>query len=205
MNRREVKVPLLAALFLSVTVTGVAAQAARSGADYADQFGEGAWVILTYPDTLLPLMAIGILVGLWRRDSMMRAWIALASGLVLGMVSSAFVAPPGVIWLSAMGVLTATLAALLPRLSMLLSLALAFLTGLLAMMVNLGGYRMFELPVLVYAGIFVAANFVFVTAAGLTGLSVERFPAPATSILFRVFSSWIAAILLLFLAFEWQG
>lgn len=205
MNRHDLKVPLQAALFLLATMGRAEAHAFRSGADFYDQFLEGASVVLAYPGILLPLIAVGILAGLWHDDGMACAWPSLTSGLVLGIPLSVFAGPVVAIWLIGLGVLTAVLAALLPRHGTVQVVALAFLTGLLAMMTSLEGHGLFELPAFIYAGIFVAGNFAFVASANLTRMTIERFPADATSILFRVFASWIGAMLLLFLAFEWRG
>ena len=205
MNRYALKVPLLAALFLSAATARTEAHAFRSGADFYEQFLEGASVILAYPGTLLPVMAIGILAGLWDRNGMVRAWPAFAAGLVLGMPLSALIGPAIAIWLIALGVLTASLAALLSQHNAIQCLILSFLTGLLAMMVSLEGHGLFELAGFIYVGIFVAANIVFVATANVTRMTIEQFRTAVTSIAFRVFASWIAAMLLLFLAFEWRG
>lgn len=205
MKKQKRKVPLLAALFLTATTSNAAAHAFRSGAEHYDQFLEGASVILAYAGTLLPLTASGILAGLWHVDGMVRTWPALAAGLLLGLPLSVYASPMIVIGLVALGVVTAVLAALLPHHTAIECRVLAFLTGLLAMMASLEGHGLFELPVLIYAGIILTASFVFVAAANLTRMSIERFPNHVTVIVFRVLASWIAAILLLFLAFQWRG
>ncbi len=195
----------LAAVLSSATVTRAYAHAFKSGTDLYEQFVEGGSVIVIYPEVLLPLCAAGILVGLWHADGMVRSWPVFALGLILGVPSAVLVGPWIALWLIGLGLLTAFLAALLSRHGKAQCLILAFLTGLVSIMSSLEGHALFELPVFIYLGILFVANIAFVASANLTRMTIDRFQFAAVPIIFRVAASWIATILLLFLAFELRG
>ncbi len=197
--------PALAA-FWSLALTEQAdAHAFRSGLDYYEQFQEGVGVVLAYPGTLFPILALGILIGLWHTDGILRALPFFAAGLVIGLPLAALAGPSVATWLIALGFVTAVLAALLPRHNRLEVLALSFGTGLLAMMTSLEGHGFFELPVAIHLGIVLAALFAFVASANAARMAIMRFAGPVSAIVFRIAASWIAAALILFLAFEWRG
>lgn len=205
MNRHIFHLPGLVALIFAVTTGGVQAHAFRSGSDAYAQFLEGTSVILFYPESLLPLVAAGILVGLWHKDGMGWSWPAFAVGLLIGLPLSVLVGPWVKILLMVLGVLTGALAALLPRHNKPEALAIAFATGLFVMLVSLEGHGLFELPLFIYVGILFMANLAFIIPANVTRMSLERFTFDALPIIFRVAASWIATILILLLAFEMRG
>ncbi|MEL7272147.1 MAG: hypothetical protein AAGK33_01800 [Pseudomonadota bacterium] len=190
---------------MSAVPTVANAHAFQSGLDYYEQFLEGASVITLYPQALLPLMALGLLAALWHKDGMARCWPAFAVGLVVGLPLSALVGPWVIPTLMILGLVTAVLAALLSRHHPMPCLALAFLTGLFAMLASLEGHGLFELPLFIYAGILFMANLVFMATANLSRLALDTFTAKPVPIAFRVAASWIATVLVLFLAFQLRG
>ncbi|MDJ0824640.1 MAG: hypothetical protein QNJ16_03970 [Rhodobacter sp.] len=177
------------------------AHAFQSGADYYAQFLEGAGVILWYPETLLPLLSLGILLSLWHPEGMLRAWPAFLMGLLAGIPLAAFVGTWVTSVLLIAGILTAILAALLQRHIRAEALAISLSLGLLASAASLQGHGVLELPVFIYVGIVFAANMVTACAAGIASLAMERVEANWMRILWRIAGSWLAAIMTLVFAF----
>lgn len=205
MKRNCLTLPLLAAA-ISFAATGHAqAHAFQSGADFYEQFQEGGYVVLAYPGVLLPLVAAGFLAGLWHTDGMARTFPAFIIGLLIGVPAASLVGPVVAILLIVLGIITAALGALLNQHNRLECKTLGFATGLLAAMVSLEGHGLFELPLFIHLGIVILATMVFVGSANLVRLTINRLEHPIITIGFRVAASWIAAMLVLFLAFEFRG
>ena len=181
------------------------AHAFESGANLYAQFQEGTSVILSYPETLLPLMTLGILLSLWTIEGLIRAWPAFLIGLVTGFPFAALIGPWIVPVILAAGILTAALGAILNSHTKPAALGLSLVMGLLVSMVSLEGHGFLELPFFIYAGIFFGANLVLAISAGLTRFALEKVEAPWMRILCRVAASWIGAILMLVLAFTLRG
>ncbi|MEN0041205.1 MAG: hypothetical protein AAF764_07685 [Pseudomonadota bacterium] len=196
--------PCLAVPFLLET-TSAWAHAFKSGSDFYEQFQEGGGVILAYPATLLPLLAAGLLVGLWDKDGMARSFPFFAVGILLGIPLASVVGPSVALVCVVLGMIVATLAAVLNKHVAIESFAVAFATGVLTTAVALEGHGLFELPFFIHAGIVVLAIVVFVACANLVRLTMNRFENPIIAIGFRVAASWIAAALLMMLAFELRG
>lgn len=173
----------------------------RGGAEYYEQFLQGCAVILAYPATLLPLIALGILLSLWRADGMLRAWPVFAGGQVAGIGVAALVGPWILPVMLGLGAGVATLAALLPRQTRPVVLAAAGLTGAISVAISLEGHGFLELSVFIHAGVLYALNMVTVAVAALARLALDRVEAMWMRILWRIAASWIAAILILYLAF----
>lgn len=181
------------------------AHAFQGGADLYEQFVQGTAVILIYPGILLPVLAMGIAVSLWDTDGLPRVWpLAL-----LGQVAGIFAASSVGVWVGpafmALGIGVAALAALWPTSQRVVIAALAAITGLGATAVSLEGHGLFELPVMIHLGILFGINMVLALGAGVSRLALVQVPAPWMQIGWRVAASWIAAILMLFLAFALRG
>lgn len=193
---------LIAATALAATGGPARAHSFQTGLDLYEQFVEGAGAVLGYPGTLLLLGALGLLLGLWRRDGMVRAWPAFLAGQAVGIPVAVVVGLWAQNGLLALGVVVAGLGALLSRHHAVEALGLAFLAGLIAMAVNLEGHGLFELPLPIHLGMLLGVNLVPAMAATAVGMSMEKTDAMWLRILWRVLCSWIAAILVLYLAFE---
>ncbi|MEM7241762.1 MAG: hypothetical protein AAF429_06210 [Pseudomonadota bacterium] len=180
----------------------VEAHAFESGADQYAQFSEGVSVIFTYPSTILPLMALGILLSLWHAEGMVKAWPVFLAGQVIGLFAAAFVG----VWILnvmlAVGVLLGALAALLPKHTQTEAFVLAAFTGVVSLSLSLEGHGLFELPIFIYAGILFGTNIAVACAAGLARYAMERYTADWMRIVWRVAGSWIAAMLMLIFAFN---
>ncbi|MBF9031019.1 hypothetical protein HKCCE3408_11495 [Rhodobacterales bacterium HKCCE3408] len=196
--RKAVLVSPLAATFAA---SRAEAHAFEIGADYYSQFLEGASVVFTYPSLLLPTLALGILLSLWRLDGLLRVWPLFLIGLAAGLVLGAFVGPAVSTVLTAVGVVTAALAAVLGRHVWAEAAVLALATGLLVTSVSLEGHGLFELGVFIYLGILFAANIALAWSAAMVRLALEQIDQPWVRIGGRVAASWIGAILVLMLAF----
>ena len=172
------------------------------GLDGYERFIEGAGAVLTYPDTLMLLGALGVLLGLWQKDGMVRAWPSFLAGQAVGIPTAVAVG----LWahnvLLLLGIVIAGLAALLPRHCKLEALGFAFLAGLVAMTENLEGHGFLELPLLIHFGMLLGVNLVTALAATAVRMSFEQTDAMWLRILWRVLCSWITAILVLYLAVE---
>ena len=178
------------------------AHAFKSGTDQYAQFLEGAGIILRYPEMLLPLLALGILLSLWHVEGMLRAWPAFLIGQMVGIGLAALVGPWIALAVLSAGLLTAMLVALLPKHIPIEAMALSLGVGLLVTATSLEGHGFLELPVFIYLGIVFATNLVTASAAAVARLAMERFAEAWMRILWRVAGSWLAAILTLFLAFS---
>ena len=191
----------LLAVFFGLCATQAEAHAFKSGADFYAQFQEGVSVILAYPQTLLPLLALGVLLSLWQPEGLLRVWPMFLAGLVIGFFAGPLVGTWIVSTTLAVGIATAILAAILERHSDIETKSLGFGLGFLTMASSLEGHAFFELPFFIYFGIFLAANMVVAVAAGLTRYALERWKQNWMRIVWRVVASWIAAISLLLIAF----
>ena len=196
--RHSFKISLSAAL---VAADAAFAHAFESGADLYAQFTEGVGVILTYPATLLPLMALGIMLSLWTKEGMVRAWPVFLIGQLVGLIAGAFVGEWILSIMLGLGIVVAALAALLPRFAQPLALGLAGAVGLVSLSASLEGHGLFELPFFIYFGILFGTNIAVACTAGLARYAMERYEADWMRIVWRVAESWIAAILMLILAF----
>lgn len=183
----------------------VQAHSFKSGAGSYQDFLEGGKAIIAYPGVLLPLAGLGLLLALWDREGMIRAWPALIAGLLLGVPLGAVSTPGVALALIGLGTFVAALAALLSRHWRAEALGLAAVTGALAMATSLEGHGFLQLPVFVHLGLFVTMNLVVAVSAGLVRVSTDRFPADWMRIGWRVAASWIAAVMVLYLAFVSRG
>lgn len=191
---------------LALLWTGeAAAHAFDAGADAYNQVVEGIAVVLTYPGLLLPLLALGVFVSLWRMEGLPLVWPAFLLGQVAGVILGAFTGP----WVGgaamAVGVVVAALAALRPRANAVAAQGIAAMAGLAVMAAAFEGHGLFELTVWIHIGLFLGTNMVLAVAAGLARLSLERVTAAWMGIGWRIVASWIAAVLVLVLAFALRG
>lgn len=187
---------------LAVAVAGRAeAHAFDAGADAYNQVVEGITVVLIYPGLLLPLMALGVLLALWRTEGLPEVWPIFLLAQVAGVILGAFVGP----WIGfaamGVGIAAAALAALMGRPPVWAAYALAGLGGLSIMAAAFEGHALLELTVWIHIGLLFGANMVLAMSAGFARLLLERVAAPWMRIGWRVVGSWIGAILLLVLAF----
>lgn len=185
--------------------SGAAAHSFESGADLYAQFVEGAGVVVTYPAVFLPLLALGLLLTLWQPEGMVRAWPWFLGGQVAGIFVAPFVGEWILPVMMGAGVVVASLAALLPRPMPAVTLPAAALLGVLTLSIGLEGHALFELPVLIHLGLIFGANAAVALAAGISRLALDRVEAEWMRISVRVAASWIAAMLMLILAFTLRG
>jgi len=197
--------PLIAALAACLGASRAEAHAFEAGADYYAQFVEGASVVLTYPELLLPVLALGILLTLWDMDGLPRVWSVYIAGLVVGIFGAALVGPWMAVVLLAFGVVVAALGAVLPRHTRAEALGLAGLAGLFVMAGSLEGHGLFELGLFIHLGLFFGANIALALSAGLVRLAFVQSDAGWIRIGARIAASWIGAVLVLILAFTVRG
>jgi len=194
---------------LSVAVAGFAgpaqAHAFDAGADAYGQFVEGAAVMLTFPGIVLPLLALGLLLSLWREDGLPKVWPVFLAAQVAGIFGAALVGAVVALIFMGLGIVIAAVAALAPSVPKAAAYAFAGLAGVFAMLTAFEGHGLFELPVFTHLGLLFGANLATALAAGIANLALTRVEAGWMRIGWRVAASWIGAILMLTLAFEVAG
>lgn len=190
---------------LAVLAGPAHAHAFDAGADAYGQFVEGAAVMLTFPGIVLPLLALGVLLSLWREDGLPKVWPLFLAAQVAGVFGAALVGPVVALIFMGLGIVIAAMAALAPSVPQPLAYAFAGLAGGLAMLTAFEGHGLFELPVFTHLGLLFGANLATALAAGIAKLALTRVEAGWMRIGWRVAASWIGAILMLTLAFEVAG
>lgn len=194
------------ALSAAAGLTAIGGQARAhsfgAGLDHYEQIVAGTGAVLDHPGILLLLAALGILLGLWRTDGMVRAWPAFLAGQAIGVPVATVVGLWAQNGLLVLGIIVAGLAALLPRHGRPEALGLAFLTGLAPVAISLEGLGLFEVSLLIHLGLFLGVNLVAALAATAVSMTTARLDAVWVRILWRILCSWIAAILVLNLAVE---
>ncbi|MBV7409719.1 hypothetical protein [Maritimibacter sp. DP1N21-5] len=178
------------------------AHAFDTGRDAYGLFLEGTGVILATPALLLPLAALGVALALWKSEGMLAAWPALLIGMLAGFALAPLVPPTAALVPLAFGLVIGVLSALFPleRIAPAIPI-LAGLMGLAVIAAALEGHGFGEIGVLIRAGIFFAANAVVAVVAGAVRWITEHWPGEVTRIGGRIAASWLAAILVLYLAF----
>jgi len=204
-NRRLYSVFAGSATLLALSPLPAQAHAFKAGAESFAQFVQGTTTVFTYPPILLPLVALGILLTLWDLEGMIRAWPALVAGQLIGIVAAAFAGPWAAYVPLAVGVVAAVLAALQADMKRGIILGIAFLSGLATMFANLEGHKFFEVPVLIQLGMLFGANFSVAASAGVVRIFFDRINHAWIRIPWRIISSWLAAILVLYLTFALQS
>ncbi|MEM8540854.1 MAG: hypothetical protein AAGF25_07850, partial [Pseudomonadota bacterium] len=82
---------------------------------------------------------------------------------------------------------------------------IATISGLAVMSAALEGHPLGSLSVAIYAGLFFAANLGVAVSAGIASIALEKFTANWMKIAWKVIASWVAAIIILQLAFEMRS
>ena len=194
------------ALLLAVLPGAAQAHAFKTGADSYGAFLEGAGVILAYPGLILPLATLAVALALWKTEGMVAAWPAFLIGQVIGMA----LAPLVGIWAAliplAFGLVRGALAAIvsLGRIRGAMPV-FAVLMGAAVMAAALEGHGVAEIGIAIRLGLFVAANIATAALAGVLRVILERWDGDIPRIGARVAASWLAAILVLYLAFSVAG
>lgn len=177
------------------------------GLDPLSYLGEGAMAVWAAPWLVLPVVALGLALGLCVPEGLWKALLALFVGLLVGLAVSAQVwvwaqvVPP-----LAVGLVVAVVAALVPPHRS--GPALFGLAGFAGAVIGadvLDGYVFLDVPVTLLIGI---AGAVIGTVGALAGaVLVTRLwiARPWVTILWRIAASWGAAIQVLYLAFILAG
>ena len=188
---------------LGVQPATACAHAFRTGTDAYEQFVEGAYVALFAPPIILPLVALGVLVGLWRpSDGMPRVWPTFLAAQAIGLFAAPAL-PPGIaVAALAVGASVGAVAALLSHPPHALVLSLAALVGALTSGVGFQGHALLELAIPVQLGLLSGANLGVSFPAGVAAFSLSRIDKPWLGIGWRILASWTAAIMSITLAFE---
>jgi hypothetical protein len=192
-------------LALAVIAGPVHGHAFDAGADAYGQFVEGAAVMLTFPGIVLPLLALGVLLSLWREDGLPNVWPVFLVAQLAGVFGAALIGPVVALIFMALGIVIAAMAALAPSVPKMAAYGFAGLAGVCAMLTAFEGHGLFELPVFTHLGLLFGANLATALAAGIARLALTRVEAGWMRIAWRVAASWIGAILMLTLAFEVAG
>ncbi|WP_204318695.1 hypothetical protein [Pseudooceanicola aestuarii] len=183
----------------------VSAHAFAAGSDSYDAFTEGAGSVLLYPEVLLPLVALALLAVLHRAEALPRVMPLLLAGAGLALLLAPRLGEGTAPAAMGFGIVLAALAALVPnRLPRPALAVLALTTGGLSLSSLLHGQDLSALPVTLLLGVLFAALLLPMTVGGAARL-VMQGTGGWRAIALRVAASWIAAILLLMLAFTLRG
>jgi hypothetical protein len=160
----------------------------------------GALALGVYPETLLPLLALGLWLGFC--GGVRRSSLAILAGLGTGVLLAPF-APEALAMLSLMcGTLVAAGVALAgPRLPAQSAQPVAALTITFAIASLLHGQGFDSLPVGFVAGVMGAALLAVVAPSALAG-ALLRGGAAWRPLSVRIAASWLTAILVLVIAFS---
>lgn len=165
-------------------------------------FIEGAGVFLASPGLLLPILALAVALGLWREEGLLAVWVPVLLATLAGIALAPYAGPWAALPPLAFGLVVAALAALVPPNRFAPARpVLAVLTALAAMVAALEGHGWSEVAPATRAGLLFGLHAALAAGAGLVRITRTAFPHRATDILWRVVASWLAAILLLFVAF----
>lgn len=165
------------------------------------QIETGGMVVFTAPETLLPLLALGVLLSLWQPCGMTQGWPMFLAGQAAGIPTAVLLGDACVTVLLATGLTVAVLAALLSRHHTAVALLASFALGGLAVAVALDGHGIWELPPAFLLGVVVAINLTTAGAAVIAGVALSLSTAFWMRVVWRVAASWLAATMTLILAF----
>jgi hypothetical protein len=169
-----------------------------------DMFVEGTTVILKEVRLLLPIVALGLLISLWKADGLISAWPANIVGNVLGVPLAVLVSDKIILVYLLIGVFVALIAALTPKRNAIEIRGFALVLGIGSMLSALEGHEFFELPVAIYLGLIFGLNLVLAATANISGLILSTFKANWINIAIRAISSWTAAIGILIFAVNFK-
>ena len=197
----------------AIAILGTVAAGPRSAAAHAfsadneayGQFVEGFVVPFVSPAILLPLLALGLLIGVWRKGGMLAAWPYFLTGQVAGIGLAPFAGANAAIASLAAGIAVAVLAALVRPVPEPIVPPVAAAMGALATMTSLEGHGLFELSVFIHLGILAGVILIVVDTAALAAGTLNIWPRNWVRIGWRIAGSWLAAITTLFLAFLLRG
>lgn len=182
------------------------AHAFSAGKDAYGAFLEGAGVILSTPSLILPLVALAVMVVLWKTEGLLATWPLFLVGQAAGLALAPLFSPGVALAPLGVGLVVGSLCALVPIARIAAAVPIfGALTGGTVMLAALEGHGWGEVRFPVYLGLVFAANLAVAASAGLARVIVERWPGEITVIALRIAASWVAAILVLFLAFALTG
>lgn len=165
-----------------------------------DLFVEGTTIILKDVRLLLPILALGLLISLWKADGLINAWPANIAGNVLGVPLAVLVSDKIILIYLLIGVFVGLIASLTPKRSSTEIKVLALVLGIVSMLSALEGHGFFELPFAIYLGLIFGLNLVLAVTANIFGLILSTFEVKWVNIAIRAVASWSAAIGILIFA-----
>ena len=169
-----------------------------------DMFVEGTTVIFKDVRLLLPIVALGLLIALWKADGLIIAWPANIAGNVLGVPLAVLVSDKIILVYLLIGVFVGLIASLTPKRSATEIKVFALVLGLISMLSALEGHEFFELPLAIYLGLIFGLNLVLAATANISGLIMSTFRTKWVKIAIRAICSWTAAIGILIFAANFQ-
>ena len=197
----------LAFLFSWITLVAGPANAhafKNDGGGY-ERFIEGVLVIVAYPSAILPLVTLGIFLSLWQKEGFLKALPAMLVGAILGLGLGAVSGPWILPATQAAGGVVAILAALLTRPNQLLALGMSFVLTTMVVALSVEGHGFLELPLMIHLGIFFGLYLVVAAVSSWTRLTLEHIDKSWVRIIWRIAASWIAALMILYVAFTLNG
>ncbi|MEJ1992649.1 MAG: hypothetical protein P8X50_13395 [Maritimibacter sp.] len=197
-----------AALFAAglAVLPGIAeAHAFTGGLPFDLAFLTGVLAVVASPWIILPILALGIGPGIWSDARQRPLWLVFLIGMLAALVVAPYLAGP---WADILplflGILVAIHAALFnlnwaAAVPKLLGLAMGFTVSL----AGFYGYQYLEVQIATQIGYLIAAMAVLIIPGEIVRTTRHVFPGPVVPIIWRIVSSWVAAICVLYLAFTW--
>jgi len=169
------------------------------GGEY-EFFIEGIKVVLSDVQLILPVIALSLLVSLWKIDGILSVWPAYIIGNLLGIPLATFVTGYIIQLYISLGIFLALFAALAPKRNHLEIRILAAVIGLTSVLTVLEGHEFLELPSTIYLGLLFGLNLVLVVSANISSLILKSLNTTWANIGIRAVAAWVAAIGILIFA-----
>ena len=186
-------------LALLLSNTAYAHSFMAEGGEY-EFFIEGIKVVLSDVQLILPVIALSLLVSLWKIDGILSVWPAYIIGNLLGIPLATFVTGYIIQLYISLGIFLALFAALAPKRNHLEIRILAAVIGLTSMLTVLEGHEFLELPSTIYLGLLFGLNLVLVVSANISSLILKSLNTTWANIGIRAVAAWVAAIGILIFA-----
>ncbi len=191
---------------LALLTPGLAeAHAFTTGLPFDLAFLSGVLTLVSAPEQALPILTLGVGSGIWFDGRQRRLWLAF----VIGMGATLAVAPLFVgDWAGMVsvffGIVIAAHAALLSLAwTRVMPVVLGAVMGFAVSLSGFYGHAYGEVQIATQLGYMATALALLILSSKLVQFTRRVFPGAVVPILWRIVSSWLAAILVLYLAFAY--
>ncbi len=168
-------------------------------------FLSGVLTLISAPEQALPILVLGVGPGIWFEGRQRRLWLAFLIGMVATLAVTPFLAGEWAGMVSVFfGIIIAAHAALLSLAwTRAMPVVLGAVMGFAVSLVGFYGYAYGEVQIATQIGYIATALALLILSSKLVQFTRRVFPGAVVPILWRIVSSWLAAILVLYLAFAY--